>query len=134
MNTKNILKQIGLILIIVLIATIIDYFTHSTSQSFYVPAEYYRNKIIFATVWGLIAILILENWIKNPTKLAIAMSATIAVVLQTKYFFLGYDLFFVFLFMFLHFVMFLIPSILIFRKYQHMFVKQNSDQTLDKTS
>src|SRR3989344_5899456 len=99
MNTKNILKQIGLILLIVLIATIIDYFTHSTSQRFYVPAEYYRNKIIFATVWGLIAILILGNWIKNPTKLAIAMSATIAVVLQTKYFFLGYDLFFVFLFM-----------------------------------
>lgn len=118
------LKQIGLILLIAVVATIIDYFVHSTNPSFEVPAEYYRNKVIFATIWGLIAVWILRNWVRNPTKLAVAMSAVIAVVLQVKYFLQGFDLFFVFLFMFLHFVMFLIPAIPIFRKFRHLFVKQ----------
>ena len=123
MKIKNILKQIGLMLIVVLVATTIDYIVHSLNESFYVSFDYFTNKVIFATVWGIVGLFIFRNYIKNPTKLAIATSAFIAVVLQTKYFLQGYPLFFVFLFMFLHFLMFLVPSIPIFRKYSSLFIK-----------
>ena len=123
MKIKNILKQIGLMLIVVLVATTIDYIVHSLNESFYVSFDYFTNKVIFATVWGIVGLFIFRNYIKNPTKLAIATSAFIAVVLQTKYFLQGYALFFVFLFMFLHFLMFLVPSIPIFRKYSSLFIK-----------
>lgn len=124
MKIKNILKQIGFILIIVIIATIIDYIVHSSKPSFYVPTEYYINKVIYATIWGFLGLAVIRNWIISPAKLAVGMSAIIAIVLQTKYFLQGYNLFFVFLFMFLHFIMFLIPSIIIFRKYPDLFVKK----------
>jgi tyrosyl-tRNA synthetase len=48
---------------------------------------------------------------------AIITSLVVALTLQAKYFIQGYDLFFVFLFMFLHFGMFLIPAIYLFKKY-----------------
>lgn len=124
MTIKNVAKQIGLVLVIVVIATIIDYFVHSTSERFYVDFEYFRNKIIFATIWGLISLWVLRFWIKSPTALAIGVSAVIAILLQIKYFTQGYNLFFVFLFLFLHFLMFALPAILIFRKYPQLFVKQ----------
>ena len=123
MQIKNILKQIGLMLIVVLVATTIDYVVHSLSESFYVSFDYFTNKVFFATIWGIVGVFVFRNYIKNPTKLAIATSAFIAVVLQTKYFLQGYPLFFVFLFMFLHFLMFLVPSIPIFRKYSSLFIK-----------
>lgn len=70
---------------------------------------------------GVSAFTALMYWIANhfqkPTKMAILFSYAIALGLQTKYFFLGFDLFFVFLFMFLHFVMFLLPAVVLFRKY-----------------
>lgn len=123
MKIKKILKQISLMLVIVAIATGIDYIVHASNESFYVPMEYFTNKVIFATVWGIVGVFVFRNYIHNPTKLAVATSAFIAVVLQTKYFLQGYPPFFVFLFMFLHFLMFLPPSILIFRKYSNLFVK-----------
>ncbi len=123
MKKENILKQIGLMLTIVLVATFIDYIVHSLDESFYVPMEYFTNKVIYATVWGFVGVYVLRNWIKDPTRLAIGMSAFIALVLQTKYFLQGYNLFFVFLFMFLHFLMFLVPSIPVFRKYPELFFK-----------
>lgn len=173
------LKLLGVVVVILIVATTLDYFAHSTSPRFGVPPEYFRNKVIFgsliglASLWifrskrnmvvgalsyaaivtaesgylgvrlalpsggvaiaislavrfivllaGVSALGILMNWIaehfKKPTKMAIFFSFAIALGLQTKYFFLGFDLFFVFLFMFLHFVMFLLPAVILFRKY-----------------
>lgn len=122
---KLILKQLGLLLIIAVIGTIIDYIVHSSSIRFYVDPVYYRNKIIFATVVGMLALWVLRNWIKNPTKLALAVYGVIALLLQVKYFILGYDRFFVFLFLFLHYFMLIIPAIPIFRKHPNLFVKDH---------
>ena len=179
MNAKKLLKIAGVVLIILVLGTIIDYFAHSTSPRFGVPPEYFRNKVIYGSIIGLLSLWIFKNkktmlmgailyaavvtaesallgirlalpagtmaaaisvvvrfavllagsaalgsliyWIadhfKKPTKMAILFSFAIALGLQTKYFFLGFDLFFVFLFMFLHFGMFLLPAAILFGKY-----------------
>ena len=113
-------KEIGLVLVISLIATFIDWIVHSSSPRFYVEPEYYRNKIIFATLWGMIALFVFKK-IKNINLKAIIFSGVIATVLQVKYFLQGYDKFFVFLFLFLHFFMLLIPALIIFRKFREVF-------------
>jgi len=118
-NSKY-LKRIGLVFIVVIIATLIDWITHSSNPSFYVPFEYYHNKVVFAFLWGFVALWLARN-VKSMTKKAFIFSAVIALVLQTKYFFQGYDLYFVFLFMFLHFGMFLVPALILFNKYKKIF-------------
>ena len=110
-------KQLGLIIIIVGSGTIIDWIVHSSSLRFHVEPEYYLGKIVFGIIWGLIALWLLKQVVRvsNPKTLAIGVPATIALFLQTKYFYQGYDNFFVFLFLFLHFFMFLPGSFWAFK-------------------
>jgi len=114
------IKRIGLVFLIVFIATFIDWLAHSSSPAFYVPFEYFYNKVVFAFLWGFAALWFSKK-VTNLTWKAFIFSGLIAFVLQTKYFFQGYDLYFVFLFMFLHFAMFLAPAIIIFNKYPEIF-------------
>ncbi|MBI2449115.1 hypothetical protein HYV49_02355 [Candidatus Pacearchaeota archaeon] len=116
----NFLKQLGLVFVIVIIATIIDWMTHSLSPRFYVTFEYYRNKIIFSMLWGIVILFVFRK-MKNLTGKAFIFAGIIALVLQVKYFLQGYDRFFVFLFMFLHFFMFLAPAWIIFKRYAKYF-------------
>lgn len=113
-------KQLAFVLFITVIATIIDFIVHSSRPEFYVDFEYYRNKVIFAILWGFI-ILFLVRKMKNMKLKSFIFSIFVASVLQVKYFLQGYDLFFVILFLFLHFLMFLIPSWIIFNKYKEYF-------------
>ncbi len=114
------LKQLGLVLVIAIIATIIDWIVHSSSPRFYVEFGYYVNKIIFSVIWGVIILFIFRK-LKNITAKTFIFAGFIALVLQVKYFLQGYDRFFVFLFMFLHFLMFLIPAWIIFKKFPEYF-------------
>lgn len=117
------LKIAGLIAAMMVGGTIIDWVVHSTDVRFYVPAEYYRNKIIFGAIWGTAAYYALKYWwgVASPKSMAVAVPAAIALILQTKYYYLGYNRFFVFLFLFLHFFMFLPFSFYIFRRYRDIF-------------
>ena len=114
--------RIGLLLLIVVLGTIMDWAIHSLSPAFYVPLEYYRNKVLFGVGWSLVG-LFFYRWlgIKRAEYLALAIFFTVAVFLQAKYFLQGYDLFFVILFLFLHFFMFFIPGVIIFRRYKIFF-------------
>ena len=122
-NYKATFQQVGLIVLVIVIGTVFDRIAHQTSPRFDVPLEYYPNKIIFGSFWGFIYFKVLRNYIKvnDPTRLAFLMSLLVAITLQTKYFLQGYDLYFVVLFMALHFVMFLAPAIFIFRRYRRVF-------------
>lgn len=117
-NYKALLKQLLLIFIAILIGTIFDWFIHQTSRSFTVPTEYFPNKIIFGTFWGFVAFKILRNYVKvkNLNHIAFYMSLFVAVILQTKYFLQGYELYFVFFFMFVHFWCFFLPTVILFRR------------------
>lgn len=120
-NTINwLVIRLFIVIGIVITATIIDYFTHLINSEFYVQNEYFRNKIIFATLWGYLATFLFYK-LKTPFMKAILFSGVIAVLLQVKYFLQGYDLFFVILFLFLHFFMFFLPSWMVFLKLQKYF-------------
>src|SRR3989338_8356988 len=114
------LKRAGLVLVVVLIATLIDYIVHSSSPAYYVPAEYFQNKIIFALLWGFVALWLTKK-VKTPVFKALIFAGLISIVLHTKYFLQGYTLSFVFLFMFLHFIMLLVPAVIIFNKFRKIF-------------
>ena len=121
MKYKIILQQIGLILVIFCIGTAMDWVVHHANAEFYVPFLYYRNKIIFGTILGFAVLKIVSRWTTNYRWQAFWMSLIVAILLQTKYFILGYELFFVFLFIPIHFLVFLIPSSVIFKKFRSIF-------------
>ena len=114
------LKQFAIVFVVCIIATLIDFIVHSSSPKFYVDLEYYRNKIIFATLWGMVSLFVFKK-VKSVYKKAFIFSGVIALLLHVKYFFLGYDKFFVFLFLFLHFFMFLAPALILFKLYKELF-------------
>jgi len=118
-NYRQNLKQLLLIILVICLGTVIDFIVHQSNIRFDVPFEYFPNKIIFGSIWAFVFLKIFSGWagVKKPAALAILVSLGTAVVLQTKYFLQGYDLFFVGLFMFLHFIMFLIPAYFIFKKF-----------------
>jgi len=126
MNYKKISLQILLMLVMMGVATLIDYLTHSANERFYVEAEYYRNKIIFGALWGLVGFYVFRIWVKNLDILAVLVSLVIAVSLQTKYLLQGRPPDFVFIFMGLHFLMFVFPTFTIFRMFPRIFGKDDA--------
>ena len=124
-NYRATLKQLAIIMLVIVIGTFFDFFAHNASPRFSVPGEYFINKIIYGSLFGLIIFKILRNYLKvtSPGRLALWMSLGVAVILQTKYFLQGYDLFFVGLFMILHFFIFLAPAYLLFVKNRSMLME-----------
>lgn len=92
------LRQIALVMLVMVIATLLDGVVHSLRAEFYVPFSYYTNKVLFGAFRWVVALLFLQKVVyqRDPARLALRMSLFIAIVLQAKYFFQGYDLFFVF--------------------------------------
>lgn len=120
MKIHHNIKILALMILIMLSATGIDWLTHQISPEYSVPADYFRNKIIYATIWGLLGLIAMptEN---NMTRKAAWISFMIAVVLQTRYFLQGYDFSFVVLFIFVHFFAFFIPMAIVFRNFPELF-------------
>ncbi|MBI2043903.1 hypothetical protein HYT24_00890 [Candidatus Pacearchaeota archaeon] len=102
-NLKYYLKVFVLVLAIIIVFTVIDYIVHSLHESLAVPGYYFRNKIIFGTLIGFGTYLFIKNMKVMPR--AIVFSAVVATLLQVRYFFEGYPLWFVFSFLALHFLM-----------------------------
>ncbi len=106
---------VGIVLmIVILLFTIIDHFLHSLENSWSVPDYYFKNKIIFAFLWGVVGLFaarrIEKLWLK-----AFVVSSIISVTLQTRYFIEGYNLNFVLLFLLFHFIILYILSLIMFR-------------------
>lgn len=120
MKIHHNIKVLALMILIVLSATGIDWLAHQISPAYEVPSDYFRNKIIYATIWGLLGLMAMptEN---NMTRKAAWISFMIAVVLQTRYFLQGYDLPFVALFVFIHFFAFFIPMAVVFTNFPEIF-------------
>lgn len=116
-------KQVGLLLVMVAAGTLIDWAVHSSYGPWYVEGEYYRNKILFGTAFGLIGFYALKYVLGVRTLRGFiwGVPAVIAAILQTKYFYQGRDLTFVLVFLFGHYLMFLPGSWFIFRKYPDVF-------------
>lgn len=125
---QRFLKQVGLIIVMMVLGTAVDWAVHASRAEWGVPFEYYQNKILYGAAWGLIGFYALKYWwgMRSPQQFAIWVPAIIAGVLQTKYFYLGYPRSFVFLFLFLHFLMFLPFSWYIFTRYPRVFLPEDT--------
>ena len=116
------LKRTGLILLIIGLGTIIDYIVHHLDPRFSVPDAYFSHKIFYGTLWAFAGFLFFRKYLKTPLQRAIVISATPAALLQTMYLFQGHQLVWVvFLFLILHFFMFLLPAWYICRKFDGVF-------------
>ena len=120
MKIHHNIKVLALMILIVLTATGIDWIAHQISPEYAVPSYYFRNKIIYATIWGLLGLTALRNQ-NNMAKKAAWISFFIAVALQTRYYLEGYDLTFIMLFMVVHFFAFLLPMTVVFKNFPELF-------------
>ncbi|MFA4952753.1 MAG: hypothetical protein WC584_00870 [Candidatus Pacearchaeota archaeon] len=102
-----------IVFLIILILTFIDFLIHSLSKEYAVPDYYFRNKIIFGTIIGLIIYFLVKN--KNPLIKSLTFSVVVSVLLQIRYFLEGYPIRFVIEFLAIHFIILFIVSIITFK-------------------
>ena len=116
------LKIIVLILLIISLGTVIDYIVHQMDPRFSVPDSYFPHKIFYGTLWAFLGYAVFRKYLKTPLRVALVISATPAVLLQTMYFIQGHQLAWVVLFfLVLHFLMFLLPGFFICKKFKKEF-------------
>ncbi|HLC37448.1 MAG TPA: hypothetical protein VJJ53_01560 [Candidatus Nanoarchaeia archaeon] len=99
--------------IIISILTIIDYFIHSLSPDYAVPSYYFRNKVIFGAIIGFIVLIFAQKL--SISKKSAVFSAVVSLLLQVRYFLEGYPKKFVLEFLFIHFLILLPVSWIIFK-------------------
>ena len=99
--------------IIISILTIIDYFIHSLSPDYAVPSYYFRNKVILGAIIGFIVLIFAQKLSIN--KKSAVFSAVVSLLLQVRYFLEGYPKKFVLEFLFIHFLILLPVSWIIFK-------------------
>lgn len=92
-----------ILLIVILFFTIIDYWIHELRDIWSVPDYYFRNKIPFGFLWGMVGLLVATR-LRNIWLKALGVAGIIAISLQVRYFIEGYNLTFVFLFLPFHFI------------------------------
>jgi quinol-cytochrome oxidoreductase complex cytochrome b subunit len=115
-NKSALFRRLALAVLVVfaviLAFAFIDFLIHSSSEEYAVPSYYFRNKIIFGTIIGLITYYIIR---KTPLLAkALLFSAIVSVLLQIRYFLEGYPIKFVVEFLFIHFAILLPLSLLAF--------------------
>lgn len=110
---KNVVLTFLVVLGIILLFTLIDFFIHKLNREYDVPSYYFRNKIIAGTLIGFITYLFIRNQ-KLGVK-SLVFSAIISVLLQIRYYIEGYPKDFVFLFLGIHFAILLLVSWFIFK-------------------
>ena len=117
------IQRILLILAIISLGTAIDYVVHEADARFSVPASYFPHKIFYGTLWGFVGYAFFRKLIKTDLQLAFIIAAVPAVALQTMYFIQKHQLGWVVLFfLFLHFLMFLLPGYFIAKKFKEVFI------------
>lgn len=123
--------QLWLLFLMMVAGTAIDFVVHHSHDAWYVEPEYYVAKIIFGTVWGVVAAWLMIRVLRETrTKaLALGVPAVIAIFLQTKYFYQGRALDFVLIFLVLHYLMFLPGSFWIFSRHRSAFLNAETSSS-----
>ncbi|GEM_PF-2298840 len=99
-KTKRLIATFFLILIVVLVFTLIDFSFHSVSEEYSVPSWYFRNKIIFETIYVCLAYWLFRKL--NPALSSFLTAVITSTLLQARYYFLGFNIEFVILFWGIH--------------------------------
>ena len=115
LNFKNLTLIFSAVLVIILIFTFIDFLIHLLKEEYSVPGYYFRNKIIFGTIWGFIVYLLIKGFKISLFIKSLIFSAATSIVLQFRYYLEGYPKDFVFLFLGIHFVILVLVSYIGFK-------------------
>lgn len=113
MTKKYYILSFFVTLLIILIFAGLDYLIHSLSNEYSVPSYYFRNKIIFGTLIGYLSYLLFQK--RSVFVKSLLVSLLVSVLLQVRYFIEGYPLDFVLLFLFVHFIILLPVSFVVFK-------------------
>ncbi len=124
MKKKDYVFWFFAVLFIILIFAGIDYLIHGLSDEYGVPSRYFGNKIIYGTLIGYGAYLLLKG--KELFKKSLLFSLCVSILLQAKYYIEGYPKDFVFLFLGIHFIILLVVSYPVFRYFER---KSKKDKT-----
>lgn len=114
MRIRSIVEQVILVLAVISIGTVFDWFAHGVSPRFAVPEYYFPHKILYGTIIGLLALWAYRRFLTSDRWLAFAVTLTVAILIQVRYYLQGYDLTFVLLFAGVHFVVWFVPAVLLF--------------------
>ena len=120
-KTKKLITTLGLILVTVLLFTFIDFLFHSLSEEYSVPNWYFRNKIIFETMYICLAYLLFKKF--NPALSSFLTALVTSTLLQARYYFLGFNLEFVILFWGIH-ALILWPLLWLLFQYQEKIIRK----------
>lgn len=120
-KTKKLIATFIIILVVVLVFTFIDFLFHAISPEYAVPGWYFRNKIIFETIYICAAYYLLRKL--NPALSSFITAVVTATLLQARYYFLGFDMEFVILFWGIHALM-LWPLLWLFFEYKEKIINK----------
>lgn len=136
MNIINWLKKTDLVLVLALIllaislGTILDFWAHELDIRFSVADSYFTHKIFYGTLWGFVGYLVFRKYLTTPFRIAFAISAVPAALLQIMYYIQGHLLtWVVILFLILHFFMFFLPALYLAKRYRWVFVGKEAENT-----
>lgn len=111
---KNLILVFLIIFAVILIFAFIDFLLHSLSEEYAVPPRYFPNKIIYGTLYGFFIFLLVRK--QSLLMQSCLFSLIVDASLQSRYYFEGYPLDFVILFLILHFII-LLPTSWVFFKF-----------------
>ena len=115
-NIKKLVITFVIVLAIILIFALGDYFIHLLDEEYAVPSRYFPNKIIYGTIFGFATLLFLRK--QKIFVKSLIFSAVVTLLLQVRYFLEGYPLDFVLLFLAIHFGILLPTSLIIFKLFE----------------
>src|SRR3989344_5665125 len=98
---KKLFKIFAVIIGIIAVFDLIDFFVHGLSPNYSVPDYYYKNKAIYGTLFAFVTYLFVQK--KVAFTKALIVSGATSVLLQMNYLISGYPLDFVLEFLFIHF-------------------------------
>ncbi|MBI2629440.1 hypothetical protein HYW74_05130 [Candidatus Pacearchaeota archaeon] len=114
-NKINLLWMLLLALLIIILATGIDYYIHTLEEEYAVPSVYFTNKIIYGGLFIFI-ILVIFRKLHSSNKAIIAALIT-SILLEVKYTLQGYPKIFLIIFIFIHFGAILLPAWILLGKF-----------------
>ena len=118
---KNYISIFLVVLLIILIFTFIDFLIHLLSEEYSVPSYYFRNKIIYGSIIGLLIYFFVKN--EGLLIKSLIFSVVVSVLLQVRYFLEGYPLKFVMEFLVIHFLILFPVSLIIFKFFEKLITK-----------
>ena len=114
-NKINLIWMLLLAMLIIILATGIDYYVHGLEDEYAVPSIYFTNKIIYGGLFIFVILIIFRKL--HPSNKAIISALVTSLLLEVKYILQGYPKVFLIIFIFVHFGAILLPAWILLGKF-----------------